>query len=98
VAVEKDSGNANVSLHIDGPKGCVEEASGMRCFLVVLGGVVGLVVGAILGMHLGSLLSGGASFETHIGFLCGLFGGPFVGMVALPLLVSVAQRLIRAKR
>ncbi len=74
----------------------------MSCGLTLLGGILGLLAGPILGMLLADLLSGellgGPRAEAGFGgFLYGLFFGPFVGMVALPLLVSLGQSLLRRR-
>ena len=75
----------------------------MGCGLALLGGILGLVLGPIAGSRVEGILAGNPLSRPYqgetgfAGFLYGLFLGPFVGMVALPLLVSLAQRLLRRR-
>jgi len=73
----------------------------MSCRLVLLGGILGLVLGPIAGSRIEGILAGNPlsrpyQGETGLaGFMYGLLLGPFVGMVVLPFLISLAQRLLR---
>jgi len=74
----------------------------MGCFLPVVGGILGLVLGPILGMILGEVLSdeptpAGRTDDGFVGFVYGLFCGPFVGMVALPTLYHLIPALVRRR-
>jgi hypothetical protein len=73
------------------------------CGLTLLGAILGLVLGPIVGSLVSEILSGqplgttGAAEAGLGGFVYGVFLGPFVGMVALPLLVSLGQNLRRRR-